>query len=986
MNEKWQQHLHTGLTQVGEGAFAEAIVELSQALVEAPDEHVAQCYAARGYAHLCKSDFDRATEDCNLAIENNPADGEAYAWRGSAFAGRRMWSEAIEDYVEAISLSPENEVEYREVLGAHLDEAIGDFTTTIRTGQAIADDLRGRGTAYMYRGDFGKAVRDFSQALQMEPKHGPTYHRRAECLFDLEQYEKAVADCVRAVKCDEKTSGVYFTRARALRRLGYFDKAVADFAKVIKRDPHYAVAYYERGLAQRSRGAREAAMADFSKAISLDAGYRNALLERAKLQGEMGNLAEAVNDLSTAIALNPDDIELLEARGGAYIEYGVAEEAMKDFDAVLAVNAVQASAYRGRGLALAHDGDYDSAIREFTKAIRLDSRYFEAYESRGDVYLGLQQQEEAIADFTKCLQIDPAHENSASVFHRRGIAQVGAKIFDAAADDFGEVIARNPYDADSHAWRASALAELGRYREAIDSVNRAMELQPARLEEYQPIGQAAAENAVPQLSQEIAGDPENSGLFCDRAIAHEFLNAGNEALADYNMAIQLAPEQRETYVRRGKILWRAGKFERAKYDFTRAIELGDERAVCFHHRGVCLARLGDLSAAMTDLNRAIEIDDGDARCWRDRAEVFAALGEHAKAEADFTKSIAINDQDSRAFFGRGYLHSMNRHYHAAVRDFSAAIRRDDQHAMAYHRRGEALVSIGKIPQAIHDFESAIRLDEELIAAYCSRGLAVAKAGKHQRAAIELTKAAARIKYDLRFALAFECRARVFYSMGQYQRAVRDYDLVIELQSPETNLSQAYYGRALALLQLAEDAQAEGCLRKAIEISPNHADARAVLKWLHGGRQGVLPQLRAPASVTPLVKPPVVLPPVEMKTPTDQWAVEPVWDQWLVKLEKGAELGPTGKAGLDRWCADGRLGPTSRVLRMDWDEWLLATDIYPDLALATHRTTNRPIPVQPAPLVPEYVEETASPTGDLSFEPVGGQQAIAEEESPPEIVL
>ena len=130
-------------------AFAEAIVELTQALVNAPDDQVAACYAARGYALLSQGEFARAIDNCNLAIEHDPSSGEAYAWRGSAHAGLRQWGQAIEDYVDAISLTPQSEKEYRAILGAHLDEAIADFTQTIRAGQATGEVLRSRGTAYM---------------------------------------------------------------------------------------------------------------------------------------------------------------------------------------------------------------------------------------------------------------------------------------------------------------------------------------------------------------------------------------------------------------------------------------------------------------------------------------------------------------------------------------------------------------------------------------------------------------------------------------------------------------------------------------------------------------------------------------------------------------------------------------------------------------------------------------------------------------------
>ncbi len=425
------------------------------------------------------------------------------------------------------------------------------------------------------------------------------------------------------------------------------------------------------------------------------------------------------------------------------------------------------------------------------------------------------------------------------------------------------------------------------------------------------------------------------------------------------------------------------------YDFNRAIELGDARAVCYHHRGICFARLGKPAEALADLNKAIEIDPDDARAYRDRAEVYAAAGKNKKAEADFTTSISKNRHDARAYFGRGYLHSLAGRNEPAVSDFTAAIRHDKTHAMAFHRRGEALVSLGKLPQAIHDFEAAIRLDENLIAAYCSRGLAVARAGKPGRAAIELTKAGGRIRHDIRFALAFDCRGRVYYSMGQYQRAIRDFDIVLELNPPGHNFVQTYYGRALALLQLADYEQAGGCLRKAIELSPEHGDARALLKWLNGGREGTPAALRRPSAVVPLAKPPQVIPPVPLDAghqgADDPWHVEPVWDQWLVKLESGPEFGPVTKQGLDVWCSEGRLGENTKVLRVDWEDWELAAGVYPELAIATHRTTNRPIPVQPAPSVAEVMDQSsaAAPQPFPDFQ-IDGSPAAADDDALPEI--
>ena len=127
-------------------------------------------------------------------------------------------------------------------------------------------------------------------------------------------------------------------------------------------------------------------------------------------------------------------------------------------------------------------------------------------------------------------------------------------------------------------------------------------------------------------------------------------------------------------------------------------------------------------------------------------------------------------------------------------------------------------------------------------------------------------------------------------------------------------------------------------------------------------------------------------PVPVDNQNDVWQVEAVWDQWLVKLESGSELGPLTKRGLDVWCSEGRLGENTKVLRIDWDDWELAVGVYPDLAIATHRTTNRPVPVQPAPSVAEvmteaHIAETAEAFPALEIE---GESPNSDDEALPDI--
>jgi tetratricopeptide (TPR) repeat protein len=81
--------------------------------------------------------------------------------------------------------------------------------------------------------------------------------------------EKAVRDFTEAVRIDPIYPGGYTERGQVLFKLGETDRAIADFSAAIKRDPNYGPALRGRAMANLYRGATELALADLSKAIRL---------------------------------------------------------------------------------------------------------------------------------------------------------------------------------------------------------------------------------------------------------------------------------------------------------------------------------------------------------------------------------------------------------------------------------------------------------------------------------------------------------------------------------------------------------------------------------------------------------------------------------------------------------------------------------------------------------------------------------------------
>ncbi|MEM7730370.1 MAG: tetratricopeptide repeat protein [Pseudomonadota bacterium] len=95
-----------------------------------------------------------------------------------------------------------------------------------------------------------------------------------------------------------------------------------------------------------------------------------------------------------------------------------------------------------------------------------------------------------------------------------------------------------------------------------------------------------------------------------------FVRRGNfdRAMADFDRALDFAPELAEAHLNRGTALFHRGDFAAARDAYTRSLELGiTKEAEALYNRALAHERLDDNRAAYLDLRRTLELrPDWDA--------------------------------------------------------------------------------------------------------------------------------------------------------------------------------------------------------------------------------------------------------------------------------------------------------------------------------------------------------------------------------------
>ena len=247
------------------------------------------------------------------------------------------------------------------------------------------------------------------------------------------------------------------------------------------------------------------------------------------------------------------------------------------------------------------------------------------------------------------------------------------------------------------------------------------------------------EQAIEQWSLVLDHDPFASEALLRRGINYHNLHRYAEALADFDRALQLAPNLPELLFSRGFSYFAFGRPQQAISDFSRALELDAGYGRAYHRRGVCFLKLGDDEAALRDLSRAIELVPADPDIHYDRAGYFADRRMFKDALADYSEAIRLRPSFEVAYVNRATVLIELGALEEAIADLRTAVTLDPRDALAHLNLGSALAMDRKADEALKCWEAAAQWGTaEVIAAAREMAAQVSSKREEMRNSAEIT--------------------------------------------------------------------------------------------------------------------------------------------------------------------------------------------------------------------------------------------------------
>lgn len=440
---------------------------------------------------------------------------------------------------------------------------------------------------------------------------------------------------------------------------------------------------FERGLAYKKLKDCFRATEDFSSALAHSRKALPARLESAECLIEVDQLEEATREVEYYLLSRTTDARPYVIKGKIYEREGFLTKAQDEYTRALHYDPQCKAARAARANVLLRTGSLREALSDAHALVELDPKASDVFEMRARIHVKLKDYEAALRDYKTAESLRPGDddlitkrikvyfemgdpERALEALNKRGGASESPDIegfrakayllsgnYDEAEKILRQILTKSPGSAPAHVYMGMTLTHRRKLDEALEYLNRAIELDGTLVEAYK----------------------ERARIFSE-------LGDSVRAASDLTKGLSMDPADGELFALRGLTLMKRRLFNAAIKDFSRALENRPDDSAVLYERAVAYLLMDEPEPALADLNRVLEITPGAARAISLRGVAYFKLGRTAEARADLRKAPNVEPRDAMIWNNLGFFHYKTGDLKAAMDAINKALQLDPNYGKA----------------------------------------------------------------------------------------------------------------------------------------------------------------------------------------------------------------------------------------------------------------------------------------------------------------
>jgi tetratricopeptide (TPR) repeat protein len=710
-----------------------------------------------------KGDYQGAYDACNVVIEAEPNNVEAWTLRGDT---NLPWAlggavRGVLDYDFVLKLSPANyhALTYRGLVRSPNDPVLSkqDLLLAIKVLKSIksrnADQERFLATATFWH-DLRSSLSVVERFAETNPTDSQAQFLLACALEGNGRYEEAHVAFRKVLEFQKKTFQNHCTGddlrqfGRACLSLRMPDYAIETLSAYLKTHPNNLHALYWRGYFLNHLRQPKEAVTDFAKSVELGPTYLNHLRSLADVQFGLKQYREAARTYRRMLDREPRNQILMCKRAQCLKSLNMTAIAIQDlnkylekYPASFLVLQAKASLERKDNPDQAHQ-DLKRALTLLTQSIQGQPGIHQRYAIRCNLYQDFGQPQKAMEDINEALRLKPdeaAYHNTRSCLNWN---QLNRKE-EAIADEIRAVDYAPEYSKTAYLTILSRYyLELERFDKALECANRCITLQPQMPDGYSSrvavsMAMGRPEKALADLEQikQLKIPLTDTDYLCGKAYLS--LNKPKEALTAFDTSLKKHPDDLITLLARGELYAKQEKYELALGDCNRAAELYPENGDVYFARHRVYTSLGQYLKAANDLTKGMQINKTTNAPWVlvDRARIYTYAERYKEAASDMEKAYCYSPDKPLYMYQCGKLLYWSGNKLAAIDAITAYLNRVTD-PLALRARARCYFETDQLDKSIADYTTLIEQERDNPVLYKLRAKSYAKQGNETSASAD----------------------------------------------------------------------------------------------------------------------------------------------------------------------------------------------------------------------------------------------------------
>jgi tetratricopeptide (TPR) repeat protein len=534
-------------------------------------------------------------------------------------------------------------------------EATIQFRNAIQIDPKFAAAHYQLARAYLAEGNSQAAYREFNQTIGLDPANADAKMNAAKLLIGSRQFTEAQTLAQTVIRTDPRNAEAHAILGQKYLLTHNLPNALAELRKAVDLNPQRVEGYAAVGSVYLAQGKPEEAEAAYQKAVQVKPNSVQAHMALGEFFFAQHKMAQAEAALRTACTLDARAVTPRLLLGRTYVLTGQSGEAEDLYAKLKAAAPDDPRAYQALGLYYLSSGQKDKAVSEFQSLAGKKPK-----DKSVQAYLI-----ETLLDLNRVNEADPLIQKALS----------------AKGDDPRILLASG-----------RLLVSEGKYREAIERLEKTIKLTPGSASAFYFLGMAQKgagllDVAKASFAQALKLSPQMSPAAA--AIASLDVRSGNQsdALQMADKALVMNPGSAEGHIARGRALIAKGDIQRGESEIQEAlrsdpvslpalamlVKLSVSRGntpdvirrisglLEQHQRNaglhlllaLCYFSTKDLDKAEAGVKRALALDPGVPDAWTLQANIDLARGATGKAESDFRSAIAAQPRSVSNYVALG---------------------------------------------------------------------------------------------------------------------------------------------------------------------------------------------------------------------------------------------------------------------------------------------------------------------------------------------